>query len=292
MNASPVHLFNVERHYQRLKKQYNSLTPEEQAFVKCQQLDASHSTSYWQKFFQRLIVLDVIGSDLRRIFKRMRLILVILSLLAVFILPGSQYVPLMWLILVLCVYACLRAHSCIRKDVDNNVRTGLVKLFQVLALETRYIKLKLDVRPFDKRLAARSENYGKNDKLEFYEVPLLELSAQLKDGNSLSVKIQDVICRRERKKISASGKRKTKVKYKGRRLIRVDLGLNPQRYMRRDGKLAPDSKIVCHEGQQKVVTQFKLKFDGKFKYLDAENILKTIAKAYQQTKVVNRGKAA
>lgn len=292
MNASPVHLFNIEGHYRRLKKYYNALTPEEQEFVKSQQLSAGHSTAYWQKLFQRLIVLDVVGSDLRRIFRKTRLILTILAILAVFMLPGTQYVPLMWVILVLTIWSWQRTRSCIAKDVNDNVRTGLVKVFQVLGLETRFIKLSLDVRPLDQREVASKENYGTNTKLEFYEVPLLTLSATLKDGNTLNVKVHDVICKRERKKISASGKRKTKVKFKGRRLIRVDLGLNPQRYIRRDGKLAPGSKVVTKDGQQKIVTQFKLKFDGEFKYLDAENILKTIAKAYQQTKVVNRGKAA
>ncbi len=292
MNASPVNLFNAESHYRRLKKSYQALTPEEQKFVKSQQLDAGHSTTYWQKFFQRLIVLDVVGSDLRRIYRHLRFWSLILFIVSLFVFFGSSYSPVIWVLLVVFLFSCYRFGSCNRKDVDNNIRTGLVKVFQVLALETRYIKLKLDVRPLEKRAVTAKEQDGKNTKLEFYQVPLAQLSAKLKDGNTLNVRVHDVICKRERKQISRSGKRKTKVKYKGRRLIRVDLGLNPQRYVRRDGKLAPGCKIVTQDGEQKVVVQFKLKFEGQFKYLDAENILKTVAKAYQQTKVVNRGKAA
>lgn len=182
MNPSPVNLLNAETHYRRLNKLYKTLTPEEQEFVKTQQLSAGHSTAYWQKLFQRLIVVDVLGSDLRRIYRRARFWIVVAFIVSLLFLQGTSYTPVIWVLLVLSLFSSYRVKTCVNKDVDNNIRTGLVKVFQVLALETRYIKLKLDVRALDKREITAKEQDGRNTKLEFYHVPLVQLSAKLKDG--------------------------------------------------------------------------------------------------------------
>ncbi|KFZ38406.1 hypothetical protein HR45_02870 [Shewanella mangrovi] len=292
MNASSVNLFNVEGRYRALKKLHASLTDEERRFVRTQQLDAGHSAAYWQKFFQRLIQLDVLGSELRRFYRKQRTWLIVLNILGVFFLAGLGYTSLMLLLFVALLYSWIRLKYCRLMDVDNSVRTGLVKLFQVLALETRFIKLKLDLRPTTARQVSRRRQPDSRTTLEFFDIPLLQLRAQFKDGNQVSMRIDDVLCKRTCKKISRSGRRKTKIKYKGRRNIRVSLNLNDARYIKRNGKLAADSKCVTQHGQQKIVTQFKLKYDGETKYVDAENLLKTVAKAYQQTKVKTFGAAA
>ncbi|PBQ27995.1 hypothetical protein [Shewanella algae] len=281
-----INPFNAPLHYWRMRKVFKQLTPAEQEFIRTKKLDATHSTQHWLLFLKRLTRLDRMGSPLRRQFRRSRNWLIGFTIVSIF-LPVPHLV--VYTLVGLTLASILLLHSCNRMDVNDNVRTGLTKLMQVLAMETNSVQLKLDLDSIHKRKPARTEKPEKSTQLAYFEVPLLQFRAKLKDGNELQLRLDDVICRRKRTRRNARGKVKTKIKYKGRRSIRSCLTLNPDHYHLRKTKLAPTSKAQTQNGITKVKSNSTFKFIGESRLMDAENILRTIAKSYQQTSIRARG---
>lgn len=219
-------------------KMYSALNYFQKGFIKNPKKTFVMKPSQFLDFARPIAELDKDGDSVRKFFGGLAIACFVIFVILMIIMGNSDtdvtipvVIDVIFAIFFLISWFMLRGI-----DMHNNLRQFAVPVINAISMDmepTEKMQLKLDLRdcmhdskednsPHLNRLSAGTITYYRND--------WFSLSAKLADGSSLDLNCSDLIRKKHIVKRSASGKRKSKTKYKVKRKITAILSLQKKRY--------------------------------------------------------------
>ncbi len=275
------HFFSAELAYWRLKSGFRKLSRDEKAFVRSGNLVSARTSTHWKHYFERLMKLDVMGTSIRKHYKlRFGLSWVALFFSLFIAVFTVSWIPIQ-VALVLVIYFSFRFFGSKRADIPNIVRESLLKMTQLLSLESSRLKFNLDIDTrLKKRKFIKEDKSVKKTRLRYYDINWFGVRCNLRDGSKLNVQFRDIICQRRRTKVSSSGKYKTKTKHKSKCYQTYILSFSEKLYQLND-KQPADMQSSVQDGVITVKYKRVVKSAGINRRINVEEMASMISSIYQ-----------
>jgi hypothetical protein len=216
---------------------YNSFNAEQKQFVETKKLEANFKLKKWLELLENVAIMDSYADEtikklnkLKWIFGILGIILLILSFI---IMAGTTFGALFLLIpisfFILCYINYSRQQRFKQFDLSNGLRLFTIPLMKILREETNKenpIEMKLDFNnPLTNVYLLKTINHVGNSypKVDtyIYQHPWISASTKLNDEVGIDWNITDMLVKKHIKKISSSGKIKTKNKIKIKHSLRL-----------------------------------------------------------------------
>jgi hypothetical protein len=262
----------------------HSLSAQQKQMLREKQFSAGMNPAEWLQFISGLSEYDRNADSARIIFLVLAIVLIAAGvILAIVFESFLLFSPLSILGLIpLTLYALNR-----RKDLPNNFRCFILPLLSVLREEFNpgdAVEMKMDFRggTIDpKQINIREDHPNATEWT--YKDPWFQGKARLSDRTSLEWEVLDLIRKRRITKKATSGKLKTKVKYKIRRILSVKLGLPQANYTLAEADSGGSASQVRSQGKRHVVKLRRIiETTDPEAILDVREFLDLATQAYQQ----------
>lgn len=120
-----------------------------------------------------------------------------------------------------------------QKDIEDRRYQLIARLVRCLAVDMRPdqpLRVMLDLRKVDIPPKCTDKGSRNGWAVEYFRDPWLRLQGRFADGTRFVIRITDIVQNRSRPKIGRSGKRKIKMKQKGKAIAVVELAAKPEAY--------------------------------------------------------------
>jgi hypothetical protein len=251
-------------------KMHHQLTKQQKQFIRKDGVSDELSIPQWIKLLEPLCKYDEQTDPLRKKLLTYTILSFFLMFFSVF---ASVFLGTLWpLLIMFCSTIILKIlHSIYkRSDINNNVRSVIFPLLQMLSLEVgNKQKVKMHIN-FRKKLARKDvSNVVKgNGKSVFYRYEVLKIETDLVDKSRLSINVVDTVLKRTR-----SNGRKTKTKIKLKRVIELQMTFAKLHYQLNKKRVPKEVKIKESDDKIAFKQKFKQAAQGSVAIINLEPLL-------------------
>jgi hypothetical protein len=267
-------------------KRFQSLNPEQKAFLREKQIHATQKRQTWMDFLAPLCEVDAALDKVRRLLIVILVLSLLVSVGCAFMLESP--IPLAGLILV--PVTLIARYRIKRWDIPSAPRSYLLPLLALLQEETDAngdVEIKLDLQGYAQKAKWISKEGPSHNTLETYLDPWMQAKVALSDGSQLSWEFEDKVLKRHRRKRSSSGKTKWKTKIKVKRFLDVRLRVLNERFPSLDSQNSDadsDTRIHVKAGEKRSEVRVRREFQpaNPEESPDLKEFMDTIMAAYRR----------
>ena len=279
--------------YKDVKRILKELTPEQTEFLKTRKYEGRQNITKWLELFHKLSVLDEHGDNVRAKAKKWWITSIVLFFISFFLVAVSPFLLAVTLGFLVSFIVFLVFFLKLKKmDLSNHLREQIYPFLAIIKDDIpkkEKMKMQLDFSPdsttknyLTETIPNTSRRYPKI-KTRFYTHKYFYASFTMEDGAEIEIEASDLIRRRDVTKVSASGKIKSKVKYKVKHSYDLNAAFPEAHYNYLQGTQIP---YTNENGYHKLRLKKKNVSLSLGKIESPEELLSLFAAAYQNVKPI------